>query len=207
MRLRSCRWIRRRLSAFAGEDLGAVETGGVRLHLRACSTCRAAAGGWLRARRRLQESAAAAAPASVDDAFFARLHAEVISAVAQEPIPEPRDWRWRGRLRIAAAAALLFGLGLWSVQVIAPTNPGLLERPALRGESGDPESVGAGTGMRPLGSERGVDLDSDSHGLMGRLRLRTLEQEVLEPWRLRPPSERTRPLDRTAPGGSERDGR
>ena len=172
MRDRSCRWAKKRLDAFPGGDLADRSAARVRLHLRGCRSCRSEASDWLRARKALVDGALCGLPASVDEEFFDRLHRQVLAEVAAEPgcgaSPRRRAWhRWR----LAVAAAVLVGAGWWLVRSLAPEND-LLHRAPLATGGSLPFSA---PGMRPLADKESTDVDSEGQGLMGRLKLRTLE--------------------------------
>jgi hypothetical protein len=179
---RSCRWARKRLDAFAGGDLGGRPAARMRLHLRGCRSCRSEASAWLQARKALVDGALCGLPASVDEEFFDRLHRQVLAEVAAEPgcgaSPHPRAWhRWQ----VAVAAAVLIGAGWWLVRMLPQHD--LLHRPPLATGVRLPSP---GRDMRPLADKESVDVDSEGQGLMGRLKLRTLELDS-EP---APPSNR-----------------
>jgi Putative zinc-finger len=172
----SCRWAKKRLHAFAGGDLPARAAARLRLHLRECQACRGEASGWLQARKALVDGALCGLPASVDEAFFDRLHRQVLAEVAAESerseVARVRTPAW---WRLAAAAVLLIGAGWWSVQLLAPDND-LRHRPAL--PAGGSQSF-AGPGLRPLAEQEwSTETDSDGQGLMGRIKLRTLELDT-----------------------------
>lgn len=182
---RRCRWTRKRLSAFAGGDLSAGGVAAVRAHLVACPECRCELGGWLRARKALRPDGLDGVP-DVDGAFFADLHADIMARVGEQPMGQvaasgsPVRRRW---LAAAAAAVLLFAIGLWSVQAWSPRH-GMLDRsPMPMAGTAGPPGHAPGSGLQPLGGDVELSWDGtgEGHGLMGRLRLRTLERESLRP--------------------------
>ncbi len=202
-----CGWVAPRLSAFAGQDLPVAERAAVRLHLRDCAPCRTAAGGWLRAREALREGLQAPVP-GIDDAFFARLHRDIVAQERdREPTAASRPLPGRWRRAVAGLAALLLvGAGVWIAQ--AADGHGLLDRDPVTASPvagttrpRPAQAPGArGPAMRALGAEDALwesldgdptaewgDLDADSAGLMGRMKLRTLESAG---WPRRKPMDR-----------------
>lgn len=170
---RSCGWAKKRLHAFAGGDLDARTCAQLKQHLRGCPGCRGEAKGWLQARKALVDGALCGLPASVDEAFFDRLHRQVLAEVASVgPVPAapaPPFARWR----LAAAAVLLVGTGWWSVNLLAPGWSQFRDGPPVVKTS----LPGFTTpGVRPLAEEDWGD--GGNQGLMARIKLRTLEREM-----------------------------
>jgi hypothetical protein len=174
----ACVPVRAMLPLFVGGDLEPAPAKAVRDHLRACAPCRREAGSLLQAVRGLRRAAEADPVPGVDDAMFARLHDRVMQRVEQMG-PAPRRAAFWTLLRragvVAAAAALVLG-GFW----LSGQGGGLLQRPAIRA---DGVAAGSSPGLQHLGHEdRQAAVEPAGLGLMGRLSLRTLEDEqvVLE---------------------------
>jgi hypothetical protein len=201
----SCAKILGLLPCFIGDDLDLEAAANVRLHLRDCVACRREAGALqqsTKALRALQDAGAE----GVDEAAFAAMHESILLAVdrdAAAPVGGMSQrlvaWQFsRGQsvrrmaqrwLLSAAAAVGLFAIG-WQL-VRGGEDSSLLERPglAVSFDHGGPAkavpwSGGGHVQLRQLGDESGVHpADGDSAGgafgagMMGRWRLRTLEDE------------------------------
>lgn len=153
-----CRRLQPELLLLAGNDLDVVEARRVWRHLAGCRRCRDEHARLLRARNALEFLQPSGAGG---EAFFDRLHADVLQAVGQAPTPRPP--RARSGWRTAAAAAFVFGLSLaitgWLRDGGSPEDA-LLERTALPSAampsvvhwpSNDPSS------LLPLGYSQGLE--------------------------------------------------
>jgi hypothetical protein len=169
------------LPLFIGGDLGAAKAASVRAHLRDCSACRQQASGLLQSRRALQSHARAVAKELVDDVQFSAWHGQILAAIAAVPAVPVRRSFWRSPLRrralAAAACAMLLG-GYFGALPAA----GLFERAPIEARGGG--DLGSRF-LQPLGQERWLSAStggdaaaaSFAQGLMGRLSLRTLDDE------------------------------
>lgn len=193
-----CPPIGRRLALFVGGDLDAADAGRVRSHLRGCASCRGRASALLQAHRTLRAAAECPAPAGVDEAFFARLHGRVMERVREAGAPAvPVRARGRTRLLGALAAASLFASGLL---LTGGSEPGLLDRSAIRAPDPPREAPARRPALQPLSFRPAGERPGAGFGLMGRLQLRTLEDERVLPL----PSSWFEPA---APAAPERPGR
>lgn len=170
----------------------------MREHLKACASCRAAASGWLQARKALGSASVAARAAIDDSAPWEQWQQQILRAVGEQsgsiaaheqaqPITVEMDratMRRRAQAIVCAAASLL--VGVW---IGARTDGGLLSRDPIVAEGG---STQARSLLQPLGQERAMQRRSipartaaglewrrmfPSPGLDGRLLLRTLEDQ------------------------------
>lgn len=185
------------LPGFVGGDLDAERTESVRQHLIACHTCRAQAAGLQQAASGLRR-AAVSAPAGVDDAMFAAMHAAIMARVDElEAVPAaPTTRRYWG---VSAAAAALIGLGFWcGHRALGPdASEELFRRPPMATPAAfdEPKVVpysGPRATMRQLGNDAVVEElvpPTDSSGMRGRDALRSLVDEgMVLPRRIKPPS-------------------
>lgn len=195
---------RRWLPEFVGGDLDAARSAAVRSHLVACSACRREAAALQQSLKALRGGGRDLV-AGVDEAMFATLHADVCAAVAAERLPASpgsHRWLWFGTL---AAASFLLG---WLTMV--ETRPQALVREPIfrvsdgsmsdgRGDPGrskhrgdlQPFRTATPAVLHPLGYPGGAEDDvlrggrGAGVGMMGRLRLRTLENALpIDDWRV-----------------------
>lgn len=182
-----CERARQQLPEFVAGDLEAAGAELLRRHLRGCHECRRSAGEQLQAARALRRAVCATIVPGVDDALFLDLHERVLTRVAGEEPPRPRGAGGvlrGGRAAAAMAAGVLIACGWMLAQPGAGT--GLIERSPIRGGSGGAAAVPVrGPAMQWLshesmsGAEPAGALGGSGQGLMGRLSLRTLEDEHL----------------------------
>lgn len=172
----TCARVQDQLPWFVGDDLDDAAAAPVRAHLRDCPQCRAEASSLLQARRALLAHAEASAH-SIDDVQFAAWHEQIVAAVASDSqrAAAPSTAVRVGARGLAAAAVLLVGLGyLGSLQ-----GAGLLTRAPILATT----EVRPAARMQPLGQDAWLipasHLDASGPGMMGRLSLRTLEDETL----------------------------
>lgn len=175
-----CARVQDQLPWFVGDDLDDAAAEPVRTHLRDCPRCRAEASSLLQARRALLAHAETAAR-SIDDAQFAAWHEEIVAAVARDgeraaaPASTSSAAKRIGARGTAAAAALLVGLGYLG----SLPSAGLLTRAPIFATT----EVRPAPRMQPLGQDAWLvpasHLDMSGPGMMGRLSLRTLEDETL----------------------------
>jgi hypothetical protein len=124
------------LPLYTGDDLSAVETAQVRMHLTQCPTCAAEAEAFTGTRNWMANLAP-----QFDEDFFADLSHRVRAELIQPP--DNTGWTWLSWLRPAPLAALILLLlvsGLWLFQkkgapithiAITPPTPQLPERKLL----------------------------------------------------------------------------
>lgn len=178
------------LPLFVGEDLEPVHAAAVRTHLRDCAACRRQASTLQQSVKALRGLAGTTVP-GVDEAMFASMHERIVAAVQAEAAPEA-DFgrRWWVRWPVSAAAAVLLFVGGWAlVRGLEPAS--LLDRPALATPGGSssevrvvPWSGGGRVPLQALGHQAApteVGTDPAGSGMMGRWRLRTLEDVELPP--------------------------
>jgi len=201
----SCAKILGLLPCFIGDDLDLETAASVRLHLRDCVACRREAGALQQSTKALRAMQDVGVE-EVDEAAFAAMHESILLAVDRDAaVPVGglsqrllawQSVRWQSvrglapRWLVSAAAAVsLFAIG-WQL-VRGGEDSSLLERPglAVSFDHGGPAkavpwSGGGHVQLRQLGDESGVDpVDGDpaasgfGAGMMGRWRLRTLEDE------------------------------
>jgi hypothetical protein len=175
-----CRRTLGRLPLFVGGDLDDRVARAVSAHLRSCQSCRREASAQLQAKNALADAVAATVVPGVDEALFVELHQRVLERVATAAPTAPRQWGRRAA--IAVAAGTLFGLG-W---LAARPDGGLLGRTPIHaaGAAHRGSDSFAGPTLQPLGHDvmwrfvrHAEASDSSGLGLMGRLMLRTLEDE------------------------------
>lgn len=182
MSARACERLVESLPAFVAGETPVAQSAAVRHHLRDCSACRQEASVLLQARRALDRHATTVREDLVGEAQFATWREDILAAVQRTPVAMVREPLWsssaRRRAAVAAACALVFGAYFGSLP-----EGGLFERAPIEAR-GDVDA--ASTFLLPLGQERwlsgsgGADAaSSPAHGLMGRLSLRTLEDESL----------------------------
>jgi len=179
----ACVRVRSELAAFVGRDLDRSARLRVRLHLQDCAACRKEASAWLQASNALRE-AAREREQKVDDAAMASWREGILQAVAADAArieaPRARPWRMVA-MALGAAASVVCGLMLAS-----RGHDGLLRRAPLQAPT---DGGAAGALLQPLGQDvwwRDAPLHAVSprigafptHGLSGRLALRTLEDEI-----------------------------
>lgn len=171
-----CARVQDQLPWFVGDDLDDAAAAPVRAHLRDCPQCRAEASSLLQARRALLAHAEVSAR-SIDDAQFAAWHEQIVAAVANDhdramsaSTPARAGSRW-----LAVAAVLLVALGYLG----SLPGTGLLTRAPILATT----DVQMAPRMQPLGQDAWLipasHLDASGPGMMGRLSLRTLEDETL----------------------------
>lgn len=207
--MNACAIFRSDLAAFAGGDLAADRAAIVREHLRDCLACRAEAGSLQRAVRTLGALATAPVPGIDDAWFadqqrriVAAVEREAVEreavereAVEQEAVEReadaaPASARWLTGVRWAvpaAAAAGLFLCGWWFVRSDAAGT--MLVRPPITTpvSAGPAKAVPWASGgrvqLQPLGAEWSTIDDGAAGGvgpgMMGRFRLRSLEDQEL----------------------------
>jgi len=176
-----CRRTLGRLPLFVGGDLDERVARVVSAHLRGCPTCRREASAQLQAKNALADAVAATVVPGVDEALFVALHERVLERVATVEPAAPRQWGRRAAIAVAAGA--LFGLG-W---LAARPDGGLLDRTPIHAAGAahrGSDSFGGAT-LQPLGHDvvwqfvrHAEASDSSGLGLMGRLMLRTLEDDA-----------------------------
>lgn len=169
-----CARIQEQLSWFVGGDLDEAEAGPVRDHLRDCPVCRGEASGLLQARRALLAHAEAAAR-SVDEAQFDVWREQILAAVAAEPEPVRASASSRTATWLAAAAMVLVAVGYVGT---TPAEGFFGRAPITADTYATPSAM-----MQPLGQESWLlpasQIEASAPGMMGRLALRTLEDETL----------------------------
>ena len=175
-----CRKVRAELPWFVGGDLPAERERAAADHLRACSDCRRQAAALQQAKKVLGE-AGRAVPDGADEPMFTAMHASILAAVGREEAGQLRSeaggsaWRWAQVL----AAAAMFLFGWWLVDT--RENSSVFGRPPITGGlTGAAKAVpwsGDRVQLQPLGDESSEANGADSvgPGMMGRWRLRTLE--------------------------------
>jgi hypothetical protein len=176
-----CQRVRDELPWFVGGDLPAERERATADHLRDCRDCRRHAAALQQSTKALGE-AGRVAPDGADEAMFAVMHASILAAVGREEAVRMRGeagrpaWRWAQVL--AAAAMFLFGWWLVDSRSDSP----VFGRPPIT----SPIGVGAAKAvpyagdrvqLQPLGDEWPAASGGDGFGpgMMGRWRLRTLE--------------------------------
>ena len=179
----ACARVRSELAAFIGRDLDRPARLRVRLHLQDCASCRKEASAWLRASQAFR-AAAQTREQIVSEATMESWREGILQAVASDAgrVEAPRARPWRtAAMAIGAAASVLCGLLL-----AARSHDGLLRRAPLQAPS---DGGAAGSLLQPLGQDvqwRDARMPAmpprigafPTHGLSGRLALRTLEDEV-----------------------------
>lgn len=202
----SCATVRRQLAWFVGGDVDVEQGTLVRAHLRECARCRRDASRLQQSRKALQGLAdpAHVEKVGVDDTMFTTIYTSVVAAVERESLPNGgfagRGWiasGWRAGVRHVlsiAAAVVLFLFGWWVIR--EPATLSVLEREPIGAalSAGGPVKVvphvGPRVSMRQLGMDSegnraplvaGIE-DGLGLGMMGRWRLRTLEDIDLSLW-------------------------
>ncbi|MGE3171213.1 MAG: zf-HC2 domain-containing protein [Planctomycetota bacterium] len=180
-----CERARQQLPEFVAGDLEAARAELLRGHLRGCHECRRSAGEQLQAARALRRAVCATIVPGVDDALFLDLHERVLNRVAGEEPPRPRGaggLMRGGRAAAVVAASVLIACGWMLARPGA--GAGLIDRSPIRGGGGAAAAVPVrGPAMQWLSHESVSTADpavgGSGQGLMGRLSLRTLEDEHL----------------------------
>jgi len=178
----TCRRVRDELPWFVGGDLPAERERAAADHLRDCCACRRQAAALQQSRKALDE-AGRVVPGGVDEPMFTAMQASIVAAVGREEAGAMRGeaggapWRWAQVL--AAAAMFLFGWWLVDTEAVSP----VFGRPPIAGPIGGVAKAvpyaGHRVELQPLGDEwkpaTGGAENGVGPGMMGRLRLRTLE--------------------------------